>query len=509
MGYSRLGAYTSGVDSTQPRLLFADQLGPHFDDGGPVLVPEVLSPLRRRTYHRQKAHLILSALRHRAQELGDRVELLRGNSYHEVLAGRSGSVINPTSRGLRSLLADLSTTQRWEILPSRGFVTSEEDFSAWARRQGSKRLLMENFYRERRVATGVLMTQDASGHSVPEGGKFNFDHENREPPPKGQSTLGVGSPWFPTEDDIDAEVREYLDHLESQGSVRFVGVDGPRLFPATRSEAIAALEQFVTHRLVTFGPTEDAALQQDWAMSHSLLSPALNLGLLDPWEVIHRVLEAYAQGEVPIASAEGFLRQIMGWRDWVWHLYWHLGEDFAQSNYFSHHGDIPPSMRNLDPDGIDSVCLSQVLTELRDRGWTHHINRLMVMGSFALQREINPQKLNDWFIDVCVDGTPWVMPANVVGMSQYADGGQVATKPYTSGGAYISTMTDYCTSCPFSPKIRVGETACHFTAGYWNFLAGHTTSLAGNFRMAQPLAGLGKLKDLPELLVQEQERERY
>ena len=302
---------------------------------------------------------------------------------------------------------------------------------------------------------------------------------------------------------------EYLDHLESQGSVRFVGVDGPRLFPATRSEALAALEQFVTHRLVTFGPTEDAALQQDWAMSHSLLSPALNLGLLDPWEVIHRVLEAYAQGEVPIASAEGFLRQIMGWRDWVWHLYWHLGEDFAQSNYFSHHGDIPPSMHNLDPDGIDSVCLSQVLTELRDRGWTHHINRLMVMGSFALQREINPQKLNDWFIDVCVDGTPWVMPANVVGMSQYADGGQVATKPYTSGGAYISTMTDYCTSCPFSPKVRVGETACHFTAGYWNFLAGHTTILAGNFRMAQPLAGLGKLKDLPELLVQEKQRERY
>ncbi|MEJ6619968.1 MAG: cryptochrome/photolyase family protein [Pontimonas sp.] len=497
------------MDSAQARLLFADQLGPHFDDGGPILLPEVLSPLRRRTYHRQKAHLILSALRHRAHELGERVELLRGDSYHEALSGRSGSVINPTSRGLRSLLADLSEAQSWEVLPSRGFVTSEEDFSAWKQRQGSKRLLMENFYRERRMATGALMTQDSSGAMVPEGGKFNFDHHNREPPPVGQATLGVMPPWLPAEDDIDAEVREYLNHMEARGIARFVGVDGPRLFPATRVEALAALEGFVTHRLATFGPTEDAALKQDWAMSHSLLSPALNLGLLDPWEVINRVLEAYHSGGVDIASAEGFLRQIMGWRDWVWHLYWHLGEEFSQSNYFSHHAEIPPSMQNLDPQGIDSVCLSQVLGELRERGWTHHINRLMVIGSFALQREINPQKLNDWFIDVCVDGTPWVMPANVVGMSQYADGGQVATKPYTSGGAYISKMTDYCTSCPFSPKVRVGEKACHFTAGYWNFLEGHKTSLAGNFRMAQPLAGLGKLKDLPELLAQEQQRERY
>jgi deoxyribodipyrimidine photolyase-related protein len=496
------------MSASRPRILFADQLGPHFDDGGDIVIPEVLSPFRRRTYHRQKAHLILSALRHRVAELGSRAELRKGDTYHEVLSGFDASVVNPTSWGLRSLVAELSAGANLEVLPSRGFMASEEEFQLWVARQ-KKRLLMENFYRHQRRQTGILMVQGVGDEPLPEGGQFNFDHENREPPPKGQVTLGVSAPWYPREDHIDDEVRTYLDGLEASGEIRFRGADGPRLFPATRQEALEALEHFVTTRLATFGPYEDAAMVGDWAMSHSLLSPALNLGLLDPAEVVDRVVQAYQEGRVELASAEGFVRQVMGWRDWVWHLYWHLGPDFVNSNYLEHQTPLPLWWVELDATDIQSRCISQVLEEVHRRGWTHHINRLMVLGSFALQRGFDPRALNDWFVDVFVDGTPWVMPANVIGMSQYADGGVVATKPYTSGGAYLNTMTNYCGSCVFSPSVRVGEKGCPMSAGYWNFLHHNRDALRGNHRMSQPLAGLSRLGDLEQVLEQESERREY
>ncbi|MCF8549260.1 MAG: cryptochrome/photolyase family protein [Pontimonas sp.] len=491
-----------------PRILFADQLGPHFVEDQRVIIPEVLGPFRRRRYHRQKAHLILSALRHRAAEMGSTAELRRGETYHEVLSGVDASIVNPTSWGLRALVQDLEAGAAVEVLPSRGFVASEEEFGKWAGTQ-STRLLMENFYRHQRRETGILMAPGMNGEPEPEGGRFNFDHDNREAPPKGQETLGVAAPWYPTEDEIDQEVREYLDALEDSGDVSFLGADGPRLFPATRAEALDALEHFVTTRLATFGPHEDAAMQGDWAMSHSLLSPALNLGLLDPREVLERVEASYHQGAVDLASAEGFIRQVMGWRDWVWHLYWHLGADFVDSNYLGHREELPTWWSELDSTDIRSRCVGHVLDEVRTRGWTHHINRLMVLGSFALQRGFNPRALNDWFVDAFVDGTPWVMPANVIGMSQYADGGVVATKPYTSGGAYLNTMTNYCGSCAFKPTVRVGEKACPMSAGYWNFLHTQADALRGNHRMSKPLGGLTRLSDLEHVLEQESSRSEY
>ncbi len=491
-----------------PRILFADQLGPHFVEDQDIIIPEVLGPFRRRRYHRQKAHLILSALRHLAQELGDRATVIRGETYHEVLAGLDASVVNPTSWGLRKLVSDLASTAEIEVHPSRGFVASEADFQAWASGQ-SKRLLMENFYRHQRKETGYLMVPGSDGGLEPEGGQFNFDHDNREAPPKNQDTLGVAEPWYPVEDDIDRDVRDYLDHLEATEGIQFVGADGPRLFPATRTEALEALEHFVTTRLATFGPHEDAAMVGDWAMSHSLLSPAMNLGLLDPTEVIERVLVAYHQGGVGLSSAEGFIRQVMGWRDWVWHLYWHLGPDFTEENYLDHQAPLPTWWLELDATDIRSRCIAHVLGEVHTRGWTHHINRLMVLGSFALQRGFSPRELNDWFVDVFVDGTPWVMPANVIGMSQYADGGQVATKPYTSGGAYLNTMTNYCGSCTFKPSVRVGDTACPMTAGYWTFLHRQQDALRGNHRLSKPLGGLKRLSDLEQVLEQESARSEY
>jgi deoxyribodipyrimidine photolyase-related protein len=295
--------------------------------------------------------------------------------------------------------------------------------------------------------------------------------------------------------------------MERRGEATFIGADAPRAFAVTRAEALAVLEDFLDHRLELFGPYEDAAMPGDWSMAHSLLSVPMNLGLLDPREVIDAALARYYEGAAPLASVEGFVRQIAGWRDWVWHLYWHLGDDYVErSNYFDHTSGLPDAFATLNPELVTSRCVSQVLSEVRDRGWTHHINRLMVLGNHALQRGINPAQLNDWFIDAFVDGTPWVMPANVVGMSQHADGGQVATKPYLSGGSYLKKMTQYCQSCAFKPEVRVGDNACPFTAGYWAFLDRHRDLLGTNHRMAQPLAGLARLSDREEVVAQEARR---
>lgn len=463
---------------------------------------ESRSVLARAPIHRAKAHLILSAMRHRAAELGDRVEYHQVDTYAEVITGRDDlEVINPTSYGARRFVKKHGLT----VLPSRGFVTSEEDFALWASSRGSKRLLLEDFYRAMRTRTGLLMEGVA-----PAGGQWNYDHDNRQSPPKGAVTLGLPDPLWPVEDEIDEEVRADLDKWNADGSIRLVGADSPRRFAATSAEATAALADFIETRLADFGPFEDATLAGDWTMAHSLLSAPMNLGLLDPREVVDTVAAEYAAGRAPLSSVEGFVRQIAGWRDYIWHLYWHLGEEFAtKNNYLQASAPLPTKVRELDFAAIEARCLSETIAGVHEHGWAHHIQRLMILGNWALQRGWNPQQLNEWFIGMFVDGTPWVMPANVVGMSLFADGGIVATKPYAAGGAYINKMTDYCGGCRFNPKIRVGEDACPVTAGYWAFLDRTEPLLRGNHRMAQPLAGLRRLADRETVVAQEQERDEW
>lgn len=243
----------------------------------------------------------------------------------------------------------------------------------------------------------------------------------------------------------------------------------------------------------------------DW-MSHSLLSVPLNLGLLDPVEVIEAAVAAYRAGAAPLAAVEGFVRQVAGWREWMWQLYWWFPADYAQRNELHHTVPVPLWLDALAGDEVRARCLSVVLDRTRRLGWAHHIERLMVLGSWGLQRGYDPQQLTDWFQRSFVDGYEWVMVGNVVGMSQYADGGMLATKPYTSGGAYLNRMSDFCGSCDYRPDRRVGPDACPFTAGYWTFLERAAPALKGNRRMAQPLAGLRRLSDLPAVLAQEQER---
>ena len=213
-----------------------------------------------------------------------------------------------------------------------------------------------------------------------------------------------------------------------------VGNDGPRLFAVTPAEAKRALDRFIEHRLPTFGRFEDAIMGQDWAMSHSLLSVPLNLGVLHPLDAVEAAESAYRHDGAPLAAVEGFIRQILGWREYMWHLYWYFGPCYTRENELQARTALPTWWRELDADAVTAECLRHALMGVRDRGWTHHIQRLMVLGNHALQRGYRPAELTEWFATAFVDGFRWVMPTNVVGMSQHADGGKLATKPYAAGG---------------------------------------------------------------------------
>ncbi|WP_237493036.1 cryptochrome/photolyase family protein [Modestobacter sp. L9-4] len=504
-GDPALGEFPAQAPTTR-RWLFADQLGPHFLDAPdqPVLLIESKGVFRRRRFHRQKAHVLLSALRHRAAELGDQAVFLQTDTYAEALdeVHEPLSVCAPTTWPARDFVL-----RRPEVivLEARGFVTRQADFRRWAGGRGRQRLLMDDFYRVARRVHDVLMDG-----AEPAGGTWNLDHDNRQPPPA-DGRVDVPPPWMPVEDEIDAQVRADLDAWEAAGDVSFVGSDGPRLFPVTHAETQERLEDFLTHRLRAFGPHEDAMLSQDPWLAHSMMSVSLNLGLVDPADVVHRAdaawRESVAAGDpLPLNSVEGFVRQVMGWRDWIWHLYWQLGREYRHGNALDAHEEVPGWMGELEAEAVDANCLSSVLSDVRERGWVHHIPRLMVLGNYALQRGIEPLAITDWFHRMFLDGYDWVMVANVVGMSQHADGGVLATKPYAAGGAYIDRMSDYCGGCRYDPKKRVGEDACPFTAGYWAFLERNRERLAGNSRMRQPLTGLTRLKDLD--LVVDQERRR-
>jgi deoxyribodipyrimidine photolyase-related protein len=355
------------------------------------------------------------------------------------------------------------------------FLTSRADFALWAGAQ--KTFLMENFYRAQRVRLNVLVEG-----GKPTGGAWNFDKENRLPPPKNYEWpkyLDHGR------DAIDEEVAQELNY--SPGTT----------WATTREGALAQLKNFITNHFATFGPYEDAMANDNWAVHHSLLSPYLNNGLLHAQEVIDEAVKAFNGGSIPIASCEGFVRQIIGWREYVNGMYWFLGEEYEKNNQLEAMRELLPLLR--DPEKTSMNCVKSIVTDINERAWVHHIPRLMVLSNLALITGTNPQQFLDWMREVFIDATQWVMVPNVIGMGLHADGGAMMTKPYAAGGAYISRMSTYCKGCAYDPKLRVGETACPFTTLYWDFLDRHKESFAKNHRMSQQVFGLNRLKDLPEL----------
>jgi deoxyribodipyrimidine photolyase-related protein len=362
---------------------------------------------------------------------------------------------------------------------SNQFLCHHEEFASWA--GDKKRLLMEDFYRWQRRRLGYLMDGDE-----PAGGQWNFDKDNREPPPD-------DPPWpdplvFDL-DDLDRQVLESLPHTA-------VGAEPAGWWPTSRMQALEMLDHFVDEVLPHFGPHEDAMMATDWHLAHSLLSPALNLGLLLPGEVCDRVEERFAEGDVAINSAEGFIRQVIGWREYIWGIYW-LWPDHESSNVFGHDRELPPAF--TFEASTELACLAAALDGLEQRAWIHHIQRLMVLSNIANLVGISPTEVRDWMRAMYIDGGDWVMGPNVFGMGLWADGGRMATKPYVSGGAYVNRMSDHCGDCRFNPRKRVGDDACPLTTLYWDFLDRNRPVLEDNHRVARQYATLDRLSDLEEV----------
>jgi deoxyribodipyrimidine photolyase-related protein len=450
------------------RWLFGDQLGPHFLDqpDQPALLIESKAVFRRRAFHRQKAHLILSAIRHRARELGDGALHLRAETFRQALmsVGEPVEVCQPTTRGALRLARSLPGVT---VLPARGFVTSRADFEAWAD-DGHSRLRMAEFYRYARARHGVLMVG-----GEPAGGQFTPD-----PEPPAPRALAVSPPEL-IEDAIDDEVRDDLNRWQREG-VRFVGRDAPRSFPVTRSEALARLHHFVEHRL----PLPAAP---------SLLSAPLNLGLLDPMEAIRLAERAYLAGHAPLAGVEAFCRQLLGWRDYVWHLYWYFPQPRPARRRAG--GPLPTWLAELDADKVSARCLADALTGVRDLGWVDDTSRRLILGNYAVQRRWRTEDVTDWFQRTFVDGHAWAMTGNVANPVQDADLG-LPFRPAVAQGATIDRAGDHCGNCVYLPRLRLGERACPFTAGYWAYLAEVGDELRGDPALR---AATRRLRDSPDI----------
>ena len=440
--------------------------------------------------HRQRIHLVVTAMRRFADQLTDAgfsVDLRVADDLRSGLDAHRREhepdvvrCTEPTSRAARALVDDLGV----ESVRSNQFLCHESDFAAWVDERGGKRLRMEDFYRWQRTRLGYLMDGDE-----PVGGRWNLDDENREPPPDDVADEGRWpAPVRSRLDDVD---RDVLDQI---GDAAF-GDDPTGWWPTSRRAALARLRHFVDDVLPAFGPHQDAMTGANWHLAHSLLSPAINIGLLLPGEVCDAVEERYHEGGVPLSSAEGFIRQVIGWREYVWGLYWLWGSDYAESNHLGADRDLPPAY--LDPEATEMRCLSVTIGHVQRNGWAHHIERLMVLANIANLAGVRPQALLDWMTRSFVDATDWVMVPNVIGMGLWADGGRMATKPYVSGGAYVNRMSDHCGDCRFDPKKRTGDDACPLTTLYWDYLARNAEALDGNHRMARPLANLDRLSDVP------------
>ncbi len=354
------------------------------------------------------------------------------------------------------------------LLPDDRFLCSHQEFADWA--EGRKVLRMEYFYREMRRKTGLLMDGDQ-----PVGGKWNFDHDNRKPakPDLFRKT--------PPEARGDAVLDAVLDLVEARFGNNF-GALRPFPYQTDRAGALRALNHFIEHALPDFGTYQDAMLEGDPYLYHAVLALYLNAGLLGPLEICKKAEEAYHDGRAPLNSVEGFIRQIIGWREYVRGIYFREGPDYPRRNALNHQRKLPGFYWG---DETRMKCIAQAVGQTRDLAYAHHIQRLMVTGNFALLAGVNPAEVHEWYLAVYADAYEWVEAPNTVGMSQFADGGIVASKPYVSSGAYIDRMSDYCKNCHYRVRDKTGARACPFNLLYWHFLIRHRDRFEGNPRMAQ------------------------
>ena len=443
-----------------------------------VLMMEVAEEATYVRHHQKKIAFLFSAMRHFAERLraaGWRVDYVTLDD-----PANSGSFEGEVARAVkRHRVTRIVTTEagewrvldsqkRWgaEILPDDRFLCSRAEFADWA--AGRKRLVMEDFYRLMRRRTGLLMDGDQ-----PAGGAWNFDADNRKGPVKGMRYPPL--PRF----EPDAVTEEVLALVAARFGHHF-GDLRPFSHAVTRDQALSALDDFIAHRLPQFGDYQDAMVAGEDGLFHSHLSAQINAGLLGPLEVCQAAEAAFRAGKVPINAAEGFIRQILGWREYVRGIHWIAGPAYTAKNHLGATRDLPDFYWTGD---TDMRCLSEAVGATKRHAHAHHIQRLMVLGNFAMLAGVDPFQVHEWFLAVYDDAYEWVETPNVIGMSQFADGGMMASKPYAGGGAYINRMSDYCRGCRYEVKERTGPDACPFNSLYWDFLARHREQLKGNQRL--------------------------
>lgn len=462
-----------------------------------IVLVESTAWARRRRYHRQKLVLVWSAMRHFAEEsraLGFRVHEYRVEAFEDGLGthlaaypGRRIELMEPAEYGLAASLAsavgDLGGTL--QLLPNELWLSSERDFDAWA--AGRRSFRMEHWYRLERRRTGWLMIDHLGrpaapgvGDGQPLGGTWNLDRENRQRVPAGSRF--PPPPAF-TPDAITRTVVEQVERDFGSNPGELAGF----AWPVTRRQALHALDDFLAHRLAAFGPYQDALVDGDAALAHSLLSVPLNLGLLSAAEVCERALATYERSHggsasgptIPLASIEGFIRQLLGWREFLRHMYRQRMPGLATAAGLGHAGGLPGFYWTGE---TRMRCLGEAVRAVLARGHAHHIQRLMVLGNWALLAGVEARQVDDWFLELFVDAFDWVVIPNVMGMSQWADQ-SFTSKPYVSGGAYIERMGDHCVHCPYDPRQSTGPAACPFSSLYWDFVARHAGTLTTNARM--------------------------
>ena len=502
--------------SARLALVFGDQLeldaalirslGP--DDT--VLMMEVASESRHVPSHAQRTLLFFSAMRHFAAELVRRkvrvsyvaLDATENTGAFETEIARAITVVNPsqivcTHPGEWRVLAMLERVRDATgiplcILPDDHFLTTSDEFGAWASNRAA--LTMEFFYREQRRKTGYLM--EGTGKSAkPAGGEWNFDKENRLPFGKQGPSPRPRPPLSFKPDETTraalAAVARVLPDLP--------GAVDSFAWPVTRKQALAALDDFITHRLARFGPFEDAMWSSEPTLYHSTLSSSLNLKLLNPRECCEQAIAAYRAGKAPLQSVEAFVRQIIGWREFIRGVYWLEGPAYAERNGLDQRGALPDFYWNAD---TDMACMKACIGQVIETGFGHHIQRLMVTGNFALISGVHPRAVSDWYLGMFIDGVDWVTLPNALGMVMHADrrrdaakgvSGLVGTKPYAASGKYIERMSNYCTQCRYDPAERSGASACPFTVFYWDFLIRMRERLADNQRMAMILKNVDRL----------------
>ena len=460
-----------------------------------VLMLEVEREAAFVVQHKQKLLLFFSAMRHFGEVLRERgrkvfyVELDDANN-RESLGDELERWIHK-ARPERVLLTqpgdyrvgrELQTAARqcscpFEIRPDRHFYSSLEEFDAFAEDRSS--LVLESFYRDMRKRHQVLVKNGA-----PEGGRWNFDRDNRESFGKrgpGEIKAPRAFPW----DDTTRAIADLVERRFPEAPGDAAGFD----LPVTAEQARAALDDFVEHRLRNFGRFQDAMAAGHPFLYHSRLSTALNLHLLDPRVAVEKAVDAYRAGEAPLNSVEGFIRQILGWREFVRGVYWREMPSYERRNALDADLPMPAFMWSGE---TEMRCVRECVDQLIGHAYAHHIQRLMVLGLFALLLGVDPRQVNHWHLSMYADAVDWVSLPNVLGMSQYADGGLLATKPYCASGAYIRRMSDYCGECRFDPARATGENACPFTTLYWDFLSRHRNRLRHNSRLTLQFKNLDR-----------------